>query len=880
MIPPADRDEIVRALGVLVDPGSVVELRVPNTSHGTVSGYFTDLDALATEAARLSGTAPGVYLTANPVDPRLLARATNRVKPYAKATTKDADVLRRRWIPLDLDPLRPADISSTDAEHAAALAVAADVSTWLTRGIGIAPESLVSGDSGNGAYVLVRVDLPNDATSTKLVRQCLAAVAHVFDSPTVHIDQTMSNAARIVKLYGTVACKGDASAERPRRRARLVTVPATIVPTDVARLTALAARAPHAGAAAAGGGEPHPGREFDVREYLADHGRTIKQEKSWEAGSTVLELDECIFNPAHNRGEAAVLVCANGMLLYICKHDSCRTKRWADVRAHFDGPRPRARAQATATATTDTDSDPAATIRLTDVGNARRLVAAHGKNLRYCKTWKSWLVWDGRCWVKDDRDQVMEYAKATIAAFFRDAAAAPTRAEQYRLAAHALRSQHVARLRGMILLAQSEPGIPIHPIQLDATPYLLNVLNGTLDLRTGTLRTHERTDFITKLAPVEYHPDPPPDARRLWDEFLVAATLGYAWAAAPPAPDVIAAAADRVAAAADLRSFLQRAVGYSLTGDTAEEKLFLIHGPEAAGKSTFIEALKATLGDYARTADFETFLAKKGDSGVRNDVARLAGARLVASIEVEQGKKLAETLVKELTGRDTVTARFLFAEFFEFKPAFKLWLVANYAPRVNPQAGATWRRILLLPFEHTVPEADRDPALKTTLTDPAVAGSAILAWAVQGCLAWQRDGLGVPPIVRNATAQYREAQDSLRDFYAQCCVFERTAWVASATLYAAYRDWAQATGIRQQQVLTSTTVGRRLRARGCESKPGTIPDSTGTPKKKARGWTGVRLRTETEAEGDDSPPKADEAQASQSTTTDAPTDAATDGARQ
>jgi hypothetical protein len=343
MTPPADRDEIIRALRVFVEPGSVVELRVPHSRQGTMSGCFNDLDALATAAVRLNGTAPGIFLTMNPVDPALLDRARNRVEPHAKATTTDAQVLRRRWMALDFDPPRPTGISTTDAQHDAALAVIPDVCTWLTTAIGISPESVVTADSGNGSYLFIRVDLPNDAARTKLVKQCLAAVAHVFDSPAVHLDQTMSNAARIVKIFGTVACKGDASAERPHRLSRLLTVPATIVPTDVARLTALAACAPKAsrgkGKATAEGGEPHPGRDFDVRAYLDAHGHTIKQEKekSWEGGTVVvLELDECIFDSTHDRGEAAVLVCVSGMLLYKCQHDSCRTKRWSDVRTALE----------------------------------------------------------------------------------------------------------------------------------------------------------------------------------------------------------------------------------------------------------------------------------------------------------------------------------------------------------------------------------------------------------------------------------------------------------------------------------------------------------------------------------------------------------------
>jgi putative DNA primase/helicase len=453
-------------------------------------------------------------------------------------------------------------------------------------------------------------------------------------------------------------------------------------------------------------------------------------------------------------------------------------------------------------------------IRLTDVGNARRLVATYGEDLRYCKAWKSWLVWNGVKWTRDDRDTVTAWAKAITANMFREAADAPA-SHQKALVEHALRSQRAERLRGMVQLAQSERGMAVVPGELDAHPWLLTVLNGTIDLRTGKLREHRRADLITKLAPVEYHPAARSD---LWQRFLLEATGEH---------DALAA-------------FLRRAVGYSLTGDTGEEVLFFIHGPEAAGKSTFIEAIKAALGDYARTADFETFLQKRGDGGIRNDIARLAGARLVVSIEIDEGKRLAQGLVKQLTGGDTVTARFLWAEAFEFQPQFKLWLAANHAPKVCDTDGALWRRILRVPFEHIVPQEQRDKAVKATLKDPALAGAAILAWAVAGCLEWQQVGLGVPPEVMAATATYRESQDPLREFYAECCLFAPEAWTASKALYAAYCSWARDNGDRNP--LTATALGLRLSSRGCTRETGEI--EVDGKKKKARGWRGIALHSE------------------------------------
>jgi len=201
-------------------------------------------------------------------------------------------------------------------------------------------------------------------------------------------------------------------------------------------------------------------------------------------------------------------------------------------------------------------------------------------------------------------------------------------------------------------------------------------------------------------------------------------------------------------------------------------------------------------------------LKRKGDAGIRNDIARLAGARFVASIEVDEGKKLAEGLIKQLTGGDTVTARFLHREFFEYVPQFKLWLAANNKPSVSPTDMAMWRRILLLPFDREIPKADRDPSVKSRLRDPSVSAPAILAWAVRGCLAWQRDGLQVPRRVAHATDAYRREMDTLSDFIADRCIIDPKASVVVDELYSAYKEWAEKNG--EWPIMTKKALGVRL----------------------------------------------------------------------
>jgi len=234
-----------------------------------------------------------------------------------------------------------------------------------------------------------------------------------------------------------------------------------------------------------------------------------------------------------------------------------------------------------------------------------------------------------------------------------------------------------------------------------------------------------------------------------------------------------------------------RFIVHSLTGDTAEEVLFFVHGEASTGKSTFVEAIKAVMGDYAKTADFESFLKRKEVGAARNDIANLAGARLVTSIEVDEGKALAEGLIKIITGGDTVRARFLYHEGFDFLPKMKLWLCANHVPKVKHDDEAMWRRILKIPFNHVIPKEDRNPQVKKTLRDTSIAGPAILAWAIKGCGLYVEKGkLCVPEDITKATEDYRESMDTMKPFFDECCILGITKTVKVTELHQKYIEWS------------------------------------------------------------------------------------------
>ena len=437
---------------------------------------------------------------------------------------------------------------------------------------------------------------------------------------------------------------------------------------------------------------------------------------------------------------------------------------------------------------------------LTDLGNSERFVGQHGENVRYCYLWGKWLVWTGVRWKRDDAGQVHRLAKKTVRSMYGEASGAEDEERRKAVAKHASRSEGADKIKAMLELARSE--VPVAPDELDADPWLLNASNGTIDLRTGELREHRREDLITKLAPVEYDPNA---AAPTWEAFL-----------------------ERVLPGEELRTFVRRAAGYSATGDTGEQVMLINHGAGNNGKSTFQEALATALGDYSMRAPTEMLMAKRA-GGVPNDVARLKGARFVAASETEEGRRLAESLVKDLTGQDTISARFMRAEWFEFQPTHKLWLSTNHKPEIRGTDNAIWRRIRLVPWAVAIPPAERDRKLAEKLRGEL---SGILAWCVEGCLEWQREGLQAPAEVRKATAGYRSEMDVLGDFLTDRCFRGERLEVGKDELYKAYQMWSEAAGERTE---TKRKFGMLLKERGIE-------DGRNSERTK-RIWKGIGLTT-------------------------------------
>lgn len=336
----ADLREVQEAIRRGITPlwieGSVYELRVPKTRQGTVSGYFDSIDALAAQAAKLDGQADGVYMTLNPVHPALLARAANKVRSGKPKATGDDDVPHRSWLLLDFDPVRPSETSSTNEQHDAALRRSGECARWLIS-LGFPRDSLVGADSGNGAHLLIRVDLPNDGkggAASALVSRCLQAVAIRFSDAAVAADMSTGSASHLMKVYGTRACKGENLPEYPHRSSRLVVVPDVIEPASQDALERLASCAPTATET-----RGTQGQTFDLEAFIHRHLGDVAQEPVPWNGGRLWRLRECVFSSDHGDGNPALIQLANGAIAYHCFKPSCAEHRWSDVREMLE-PKP------------------------------------------------------------------------------------------------------------------------------------------------------------------------------------------------------------------------------------------------------------------------------------------------------------------------------------------------------------------------------------------------------------------------------------------------------------------------------------------------------------------------------------------------------------
>ena len=466
----------------------------------------------------------------------------------------------------------------------------------------------------------------------------------------------------------------------------------------------------------------------------------------------------------------------------------------------------------------ESDANP---YRGTDDANADLLLGLHGDDILYCTDWEKWLIWDGTHWAIDTRLYIERLA-ADVPKYLRGKASENTDKRAKLLAKMAIlqnefplpdeygklqirqkslqdKAEWLLKLsakleltgkRGCMLTATRHKVVTV-TTELNKWEFLLNASNGTVNLSTGELQEHNREDRLTH-------------------------QVGIAFDASATCPTWLAFLDSIFNSDAELIQFVQRAIGYSLTGDVREQIMMICHGCGSNGKSVFLNILKKLLGCLSLQAAPDLLMA---DNQRRHptEQADLYGKRLVVCQETGEGRRFNETLVKQLTGGDAITARRMYEDNWTFNPTWKIWLSTNHKPEIRGTDHAIWRRVRLIPFNVTFHDPGKgdpvkDPRMEEKLTDEL---PGILAWAVRGALSWQAEGIPAPQAVLAATDAYRAAQDTLAAWIGECCLVNRIADSKASLLYASYKEWCDQAGERP---ITQKKLGMRLVEQGFVSE--------------------------------------------------------------
>jgi putative DNA primase/helicase len=440
-------------------------------------------------------------------------------------------------------------------------------------------------------------------------------------------------------------------------------------------------------------------------------------------------------------------------------------------------------------------------IQFTDATNADRLAREHGRDIRYNSAWKKWLVWNGRFWAADESGALVhEKGLEMVRNIYDELLKTDDYRERIEIEKYGMLSESVRRREAFVKAAQWNSALNIKSDDLDQNHWLLNVQNGTIDVLAREFREHRQEEMITKMSNVEY--DPQADCP-LWKQFI-REIMDFK-------PELI--------------NFLQTAAGWALTGNTEEQTMFILYGSGANGKTTFLNTILYLLGDYGLATPTETFMKKTADQNT-NDIARLRGTRFVTTTETEQGRRLSEPLIKKITGNDQMTARFLYGEYFNFVPTFKIFMATNHKPVIKGTDHGIWRRIKLIPFTTRIPEEKQDKTLEAKLRNEA---SGILNWLLEGTARWRREGLKAPVAILNATDEYRGEMDVIGNFLKERCVQKKEMSIRIRELYKAYTDWCDD---NKEHAVSERFFTMRLKEMGFEQ----------SRTAEARYWVGLALR--------------------------------------
>lgn len=422
-------------------------------------------------------------------------------------------------------------------------------------------------------------------------------------------------------------------------------------------------------------------------------------------------------------------------------------------------------------------------MQFTDLTNTLYFLRAYEDKIRYCITWDKFLVWNETNWEIDARGFVQERIPIFIHQMYRIMRFINDRILKADFEKHLIKSESFRRIQAIVGLLKMQPSIKVIEKELDTDIYLFNVEGLTLNLKTGKAREPNIKNLITKKSRFIYEKDAECPT---WNLFLMQIFN----------KDL------------QLIRFIQKAMGYALSGDVSEQCLFILWGTGANGKSTFLNVMLELFGDYALSTGIETFMKKNSEQS--NDIARLKGMRLVTTSEIEQGRQISESLIKMVTGEDALTARFLYGEYFSFKPTFKIFMATNHKPKIRGADNGIWRRIKMIPFTVTIPPEQRDK----NLTEKLIAeNSGILNWLLKGYAMWKKEGLEEPAAVREANEEYRMDMDSVGTFVTDCLELDASLqWrLPTNLLYQTYIKWCSK---NNERVMSQKWLGMRMSEKG------------------------------------------------------------------
>lgn len=796
------KQKLLQSAKLIMHPGKVYELRALGVPSGggytrTYAGWFDQPEKLAEWAYKMDVQNPEyVSITLNPVNPDLLSRSANKMRHLKKGdpSTSDADIIERAWLPIDLDPVRPAGISSTEEEHQAALQLAFQMIDDLSaQGW---PEPVLA-SSGNGAHVVYPISLPASKESDAVCLDALRALAAKYDNDQVKIDTQLGNASRILKLWGIMARKGDSTAARPHRRSEILMPPSSISPVNTFELKELAAQAPKIATPAPATHERPAYVEASTYERARSYLYRCEPAVAGNSGDrTTFRTAAILVNDFGLDDESAYNLLAEWNTRcdppwsekelrdkvqharnYAKKSAGNLAEKRLERQTHKKRKEERIKAKIDAMKTGVkqlTLRDIYNPAKSTDMGNAERLIAGSSGKIKYSSS-RGWYAWEGRYWIPEEAIVKRLYQEHVVKNLYAEAEASYVEEDAEltkSLIEWAKKSESTRVMGSTLAMAACMPSASVNAADFDANPWLFCCNNGTVDLKTGKLKPHNPADMITRISSVNFDPDA---KCPLWQQFL---------ADIIPDPQVV--------------EYLQLAIGYCLTGLTTEQVMFILWGTGKNGKSVFSNVLSSLIGGYSMETPPETLMRGRENSSnaPTNDLARLSGARLVSANETEEGQCLAESKIKAMTGDDIIIARFLHKEFFEFRPQFKIWIRTNHRPKIRGTDTGIWRRVRLIPFDVCIPAEKQDPNLTGKLMTEL---SGILNWAVEGCLLWQHCGMKTPDAVNIATEEYRSSQDLIGIFLAETCTIcpqKKSGYVKTSDLYKAYCDWCEEAGER------------------------------------------------------------------------------------